>query len=61
MRPFTGCGWQETHVAAARSANGQHGVQHVDNGLALRRIVAHDRRPMKRTALGEQPGRSNEP
>lgn len=41
---------------AAKSGDGQDGVQSVENGLALMRIVAHNRRPMKLTALAEQAG-----
>lgn len=41
---------------AGKSAEEQDGVQSVENGLALMRLVANNRRPMKLTALAEQAG-----
>lgn len=41
---------------AVKPGNARDGVQSVENGLALMRLVAHNRRPMKLTALAEQAG-----
>lgn len=41
---------------SARAARPQAGVQSLENGLALMLVLAHQRRPMKLTAVAEQAG-----